>query len=242
MLRRAVLCLAIAAAPAWAEGDAITPFSTTAPGTELPAGWRPMMLPRKTPVELAIVRDDGQSVLRSRAESAFGTAAYEMRVDIGATPLLTWRWKIDHVIAGTNTSTKAGEDYAARVYVTFDLPASTLSLADRAKLKIAGAIYAMEMPTASICYVWDNRLPVGSLRASPYTDRMRTIVLRSGNEEAGKWVTEARDLDADFQAAFGAEHRGTTPAVTGIAVGNDTDQTHGVVTAWFGDFAWQARP
>jgi hypothetical protein len=31
------------------------------------------------------------------------------------------------------------------------------------------------------------------------------------------------------------------PRVTGIAVGNDTDQTGETVTAWFGDFRLEAR-
>jgi hypothetical protein len=188
------------------------------------------------------VQDDGRTVLRAHAESAFGTIAFETHVDMGAKPLLAWRWKIDHVVAGADTRTRKGDDYAARVYVTFAVPASALSVAERAKLKVAAALHGADMPTASLCYVWDNRLPVGTLRASPYTDRVRTIVLRSGNGEAGKWVSEVRDLDADFRAAFGAENPGPVPAVTGIAIGNDSDQTGDTVTAWFGDFAWQARP
>jgi Protein of unknown function (DUF3047) len=58
--------------------------------------------------------------------------------------------------------------------------------------------------------------------------------VRSGSP--GRWASESRDLDADFRAAFGAQWRKPTPRVTGIAIGNDTDQTGETVTAWFGDF------
>ena len=46
-----------------------------------------------------------------------------------------------------------------------------------------------------------------------------------------KWAKESRDVAADFKAAFGFD----APAVTGVAVGNDTDNTADNVTTWFGD-------
>jgi Protein of unknown function (DUF3047) len=242
MLRALLATLAIATTPAWSEDFAITPFSTAKPGMQLPAGWRPAMLARHRPTELVLVQDEGQVVLRVHAESAIGTAAYDMHVEMDRRPQLTWRWKIDHVVAAADTTVRGGEDFAARVYISFDVPVKSLSLVERAKLKMAKALYGVEVPTASLCYVWDNKLPPGTSRFSPYTERVRTIVLRSGGNEAGKWVTETRDVDADFRAAFGAEYHGPTPAVTGIAIGNDTDQTHESVTAWFGDFAWRVAP
>lgn len=242
MLRRLVAVLVTTIAPAWGEVGAIAPFSTATPGTQLPAGWQPMLLPRRKPSELAIVSDEGVTVLRVHADSAVGTAAFAMQAGMADRPLLSWRWKIDRVVAGADTNTRPGDDFAARVYVSFDVPAAELPLSDRAKMKLAKAIYGMDVPTASLCYVWDNRLPPGTRRWSPYSDRVRTIVLRSGNGEAGQWVSETRDLDADFRAAFGARHPGPTPAVTGIAIGNDTDQTHETATAWFGDFILKARP
>ncbi len=242
MLTRIALSLGIAAtAAASGADDAITPFSSAAPGVQLPAGWRPVMLPRLKPTALTLVADEGRTVLRARAEAAAGTAGYATRVEMGNRPLLMWRWKIDRVVAGADTNTKPGDDYAARVYVFFDVPASRLSLVDRARMKLAKAIYGVDIPAASICYVWDNRLPMGASRWSPYSDHVRTIVLRSGNAEAGNWVSETRDLDGDFQAAFGAGRPGPTPALTGLAVGNDTDQTKETATAWFGDFVWKAR-
>jgi hypothetical protein len=44
---------------------------------------------------------------------------------------------------------------------------------------------------------------------------------------------------ADFRAAFGADV--ALPPVSGIALGNDTDQTGEAVTAWFGDARFEAR-
>jgi hypothetical protein len=59
------------------------------------------------------------------------------------------------------------------------------------------------------------------------------IVLQSGPRRVGQWVSESRDVAADFRAAFGFE----APAVTGVAIGNDTDNTHERVTTWYGDIS-----
>jgi hypothetical protein len=60
-------------------------------------------------------------------------------------------------------------------------------------------------------------------------------VLESGAEHAGQWRDERRDVAADYRAAFGAQ--GKLPPVSGVAAGNDTDQTRERVDAWFGDFS-----
>jgi hypothetical protein len=54
-------------------------------------------------------------------------------------------------------------------------------------------------------------------------------------------MEERRDLEADFRAAFGSREGKAPPPVTGIAAGNDTDQTGESVTAWFGDFLLGVR-
>ena len=136
-------------------------------------------------------------------------------------------------------ATKAGDDFAARVYVFFDVPMESLTWGRRLKLRIARLVYGSEVPSAGICYVWDNSHPLGTALWNPYSDRVRTVVVESGNEAAGRWVEETRDVDADFRAAFGDQ---AAARITGIAAGNDTDQTRESASAWFGDFRLEARP
>ncbi len=216
------------------------PFSAMKPGDALPASWAPLSLPRVPPPAFALVADEGVTVLRSIANAAAGTVSHALSHDVAARPMLRWRWKVDRVVEKADLSTKAGDDFAARVYVFFDIPASSLSLGARLKVFLARNVYGAEVPTAALCYVWDNRHAPGTTAWNPYTNRVRTVVLRSG--APGAWATESRDLEADFREAFGGEWRGPVPAVTGIAIGNDTDQTGERVTAWFGDFRLQGRP
>jgi hypothetical protein len=217
-----------------AEPLAVSAFSAQSPGAPLPAPWRELVPPRAKAPSFALVDDGGVTVLRVHSEAAAGTVAHALRVGSARRPMLAWRWKVDRVVEAADLAVKSGDDFAARVYVFFDVPAAELALGERIRLAIARLVYGEALPGAAICYVWDNRHPVGASSWNPYTDRVRTVVLESGPARAGQWVDERRDLVADYRSAFGA--RAPLHDISGIAAGNDTDQTRESATAWFGDF------
>jgi hypothetical protein len=235
--------LLLAAATAFAavghEGSAIAAFSAMDPAQPIPEAWHEFKLSRLKAPDFALVRDAGTTVLRSHSSSAGGSLVHRLDVDPKEHPRLVWRWKIDHVVEHGDLLHREGDDYAARVYVMFDLPLSELPFAARAKVRLARLLHG-EVPAAAICYVWDNRQPVGTMRPNSHVENVRMIVLRSGAEGAGKWAAESRDLDADFRAAFAELTTYATPRIVAVAVGNDTDQTHESVTAWFGDVRIEA--
>ncbi|HZZ93393.1 MAG TPA: DUF3047 domain-containing protein [Usitatibacter sp.] len=221
--------------------DAIAPFSAMGPGARLPAGWRLVTLPRVPAARISLASDGGATVLHVQSEAAAGTAAHALTLDARAQPWLAWRWKVDRVVEHADLARREGDDFAARVYVFFDVPASELPWAERAKVALARLVHGAEVPAAGLCYVWDNRHAVGTIAPNPYAPHIRTFVLESGAAQAGRWVAERRDLDADFRAAFPGRP-GPVPRITGIAAGNDTDQTGESASAWFGDFRVEAGP
>jgi hypothetical protein len=232
-----VVAMAAFATAAFAVPPADGPigkFSGATVGEEIPKGWEKVTLPYGKKSEFRIVEDGPTHVLQVRSAGAFGSLAFRLSESAGKAPILSWRWKVDHVVEKAQIETKEGEDFAARVYVAFDIPESELSTGDRTKIKMAQVVQGF-VPTAAICYVWDNKHPVGTSLQSPYFTHVRTIVLQSGNGRAGKWVKESRDVEADFVAAFGAQWKGKVPKISGVITGNDTDQTGETVTAWFGD-------
>jgi hypothetical protein len=228
----ATLALAIDAAP-------LAPFSRGAPGATLPPGWEARFLQRVPRSQVALVADEGTTVLEVRSQGSAGVAAHGVRAEAGAHPILAWRWKVDRVVVTGDLTRREGDDFAARVYVFFDLPLAEVPFVDRFKIRLARLLYGEEVPTAAICYVWDNRQPPGTTAWNAYTDRVRVVVLESGAARAGRWVEARRDVAADFRAAFGSDI--AVPAVSGIALGNDTDQTGEAATARFGDVSLEAR-
>ncbi|MEO9079689.1 MAG: DUF3047 domain-containing protein [Rhodanobacter sp.] len=212
-------------------------FSDAAPGQVLPAGWKLYAMSRHhAKAQMAIVSDGSDNVFSIDANHASGAIAHML--DIPAATTLSWRWKVDHSVAKADLSKKSGDDFAARIYVFFDVPRSQLSWVQRMKLSVASRSIGHAIPTAALCYVWDNRHPVGTIAPNAYTDLVRTIVLQSGNAHAGTWQLQQRDLAADFRAAFGR----AAPRVTGIALASDTDNTGGHVNASFGDLTLTPAP
>ncbi|MEO8411845.1 MAG: DUF3047 domain-containing protein [Propionivibrio sp.] len=242
MIAATVVFGALAAAKALgvdAAATAVTRFSTTSPDASLPDGWIHQTLPNvERPNRFDLVSENGQRVLRVVSDRSASTLAFALRADAAATPWLSWRWQISHAVDGSDFRSKAGDDYAARVYVLFDLPAERLGLGDRVKMSAAKLLHGTEIPAAALCYIWGNRQAVGEAGWNAYTDRLRMLVVDSGNEHAGQWRDVARNVAADFVAAFGAP----VPPIVGIAVSADTDTTGEAVEARFGDFSLSPHP
>jgi hypothetical protein len=182
---------------------------------------------------VALVSDEGATVLRIDAAAAAGSAVHPLSADPAATPRLAWRWKVARALEGAAWGTREGDDFAARVYVAFDLPLERLGFVERTALRLARLLYGEDIPAAAICYVWAGKVPPGTSGWNPYAGRVRMVVLRSGNESAGRWMEESRDVASDFRAAFG---EGPVPRLAGVIASSDTDQTLESATAWFADF------
>jgi hypothetical protein len=216
---------AVAAAPE------VPAFSRMTPGGAV-TGWQTLKpASNANDTRYSLVPDVGKVVLKAEAESSMSGLIHPVRVDIRRYPLLRWRWKVSAPLKTADMTQKSGDDYAARIYVMFDYPAEKLSFGTRAKLRLAEALYGQRIPTAALNYIWDNRQPVDTIQPNTYTDRARMIVVRSGAAQAGQWITETRDLAADFRAAFGED----PPDIVAVALASDTDNTGEGVTAWYGD-------
>lgn len=220
-----------------ATASQVPAFSTAPAGATGINGWQHQRLPKvERANEFTIVSDEGQSVLQVRSSSS--ASSWLTRLDIDATgqPMLRWRWKVSHSLERSDLRIKQGDDYAARLYVTFELPLAQLSLADRLRIQTARLLTGNDVPAAALCYVWGHAQPAGSSGWNPYTDRVRMIVLDSGNTHAQQWRTQDRDIAQDWATAFG----GPMPRISGLAVSADTDNTGDSVEAWFGDIKFAA--
>lgn len=229
-LRTALAALLTALAlPALANTAALD-FSHAPAGNALPPGWQRYTMSRhKPPATVTVETQDGRSVVHIDADANAGAIVDRFRAAPDAT--LSWRWKIDRTVAKGDLTRRAGDDFAARVYVFFDVPTRQLSFGQRMTLSLARRLTGENLPTAAICYVWDNHHAPGTIAPNPFYAPVRTVVIESGNGKAGQWVSESRDVAADFRKAFGRE----APPITGIALAADTDNTHARTHAWFAD-------
>jgi hypothetical protein len=234
-----LLALAVAAAgpllPARAADDAaITPFSSAAPG-EPPAAWKFATLPRKNPTRYAIVDLGGTKVLKVEAEDSYGNLVHATHAHFGEQGTIAWRWRVDKLVEGADIKVRSGDDAPAKLCVFFAFDATKLPLGERTRLSIAANTTGQDVPTQTLCYVWDNKQPVDTGLINAFTKRIRFIVLQSGKDKLGQWVSQKRTLVADYQRMFSDESEGKVPEVVGVAVSADADNTHDKGLAYFGD-------
>jgi hypothetical protein len=206
--------------------------------SDLPEPWRVQQIDERiAPTQYALETWDGVTAVEAVAERSMALLGRNLAIDLEATPHLCWLWRVDAPLATADMRTKAGDDYAARVYLSFRIAPEALGLGTRAKLALARSIYGDQVPDAALNYVWDNRQPVGTMMPNAYTDRTQMIVLRSGAGDAGGWVMERRDVADDFKRAFGE-----VPAqLTGLALASDTDNTGERARAGFAEFRFVSR-
>ncbi len=242
--RQALACLGLGwtGTAAFAEPAApgqIPEFSKARLGTAVAEGWRHQTLPKVEQAnDFAIVADAGSHVLKVHSSSSASSWLARVDIDSAEKPLLQWRWKVSRSLPGSDLKTKQGDDYAARLYVLFDLPPERLSFADRLRIQTARLLSGAQIPAAAICYVWGHAQSEGSSAWNPYTDRVRMIVVDSGDSHALQWRAVQRNVRADWAEAFGGE----VPRIRGIALGSDTDNTLDRVDTWFADVRFAQTP
>lgn len=221
--------IATASSPTW-----IGRFTTAgAP----PAPWAMVTLKGEKPTSYRVTSVAGRTALEARVNDSMSLMSRPVSVDLADKPVLCWRWYVDAPVAKADMTRKSGDDYAARVYIAFDMPDNVLSGSTKLKLKLARSMFGRSVPDAAVVYVWDNKHPVGTARRSAYTDRSQLIVAESGSGRAGSWVTKRADVAADFGKAFG--NRPGKPIQ--LAVASDGDNTGSKGRAAFADIHFVAR-
>jgi hypothetical protein len=217
-LRFAAAALVCAAANTALAAELVSPAGS---GAEPPPPWRVAGLPQQSKplTRFTVVTLDKQRVLRVEANHAYGNLIHPLKEVRAGT--LAWRWRVDQPASGADLRRKSGDDAALKVCATFDMPAAQVPFVERQLLRIASSRAGEKLPTATLCYVWDEHLPQGTLLHNPFTHRVRYIVSHGTPQ---RWSEEKHDLAADFQRAFGDDTR-DVPPLTAVAIGADTDNT-----------------
>jgi len=174
---------------------------------------------------------DGVTAVEATADGSMTLLARPLNLDLDQTPVLCWLWRIDAALDRANMLQKEGDDYAARVYVAFDIPDDELKWHTRAQLALGRRIFGDQLPDGAINYIWDNQHPVGTRAANAYTSRARMRVLQSGDDKAGRWIAERRNILSDARQEFSV----TTLRATQLAIASDTDNTGETARAGFAD-------
>jgi len=196
-------------------------------GSAPQAPWHVQGLPQqgsKPLTRFSVVDVDGKRAVKIEADESYANLVHP--VNPVSSAHLAWQWRIEKPLETSDLRSRGGDDTAIKVCVFFDMPIDNMSFTDRQLLRLARSKTTDFQPTATVCYVWDTQLPVGTTLDNAFTRRVRYMVLQSGSDRLNRWVAEKRDLNADFLKLFADESK-TVPPVLGVSVGADSDNTKG---------------
>ena len=137
-----------------------------------------------------------------------------IRVDLHATPILRWQWKVLTFPTGANLQERSRSDSPAVLSVTWSSPPRVLA------------------------YAWDVTAAVGSRFHNPKQSRVNYIVVRSGTALRGQWVGERRDVAEDYRTVFGEE---ATSGPDEIELSVDSNDTRSIAETLIGPIRFTAR-
>jgi len=212
-----------------------TAFSTLRAGASL-APWTFVTLAiGKHRTRYDLVDDGGKVVLHAIADNAASALADPVRIDLHATPMVAWRWKIAGLIDDADSRQASREDAPARLVLEFDGDKAKLPLVERGIYGLARHVAGRDLPYATLMYIWSNRESVGTVIANPRTRRIEMVVASSGADGVGAWQSLLRNVHDDFVRAFGEE----PGPLTAVGVLTDSDNTDGHAEAWYGDIRFE---
>jgi hypothetical protein len=210
-------------------------FSSDRPGTGLPGGWKPLTfkkIPKQT--EYVLVKEGEQVVVKAVSEASASGLTKEVAINPKDYPIVHWRWKVENLLQHSNVSRKDGDDYPARLYITFAYDPDHVSFGRKLKYTAGRALFG-DIPIGALNYIWETKTPVGTIIENAYTDFARMIVVESGPSRVGMWVEEERNIYEDYKKAFGEE----PSLINGVAIMSDTDNTKERAVAFYGDIEFR---
>jgi hypothetical protein len=209
----------------------VTGFSGLRPDDTIPAAWQSWSLSRfKQPSRYKLIEDAGSTVVHARAQASASGMIHYLDIDPRERPLLSWRWKVMDLFP----STSSADDSPARIVVSFDGDLEKLDFSDRLFYDQFRLFTGQQLPYAALMYVWGSRTPKEGIVPNPYTSRIKIIVVESGRERLGEWLSEQRNVAADFRRAFGED----PGKIISVGILTETDAGDRPIEVYYGDLSF----
>ncbi|MGO4999903.1 DUF3047 domain-containing protein [Oceanisphaera sp. W20_SRM_FM3] len=173
-------------------------------------GWEHKRFAGDTEYRLVFDPQLQQQVVRASSRAAASGLFYEQRIDLDATPWLSWRWRVEQFPTVTKERAKLGDDFAVRVYVVVRDGWTRLS-------------------SKAISYVWAQQANAGQTWANPFAgDKAMMWALRNRQDGDG-WISEKRNIKADLRRLFGKDFR----YLDAVAIMSDADNSNSSAIGYY---------
>ena len=210
----------------------VAKFSNERAGGNLPYGWEELIFKKKKKYKkYKLIKDNDIVVLKAISKSSSSGLIKKISINPAVYPIIKWSWKITNIYKNGDATKKEGDDYPARIYITFKYDPKKLSFFEKIKYKAAKILYGEYPPIAAINYIWESKAPINTIISNPYTDRVKMIVVESGKKKLNTWVIEERNIYNDYIKAFNEK----PSFISSVAIMTDSDNTKESTISFYGD-------
>lgn len=190
--------------------------------------WEIFRVPGKQSASYSYVRHDGRDAVLAKAEASGSILRHRHRIEPDELGLVRFSWNVPN--AGANLALPQLEDVPVRVVLAFEGDRSRLSMKNAMLSELSRLLTGEEMPFATLVYSWSRVNQPGEVIVNDRTDRIRKIVVDSGDHGYNEWRSYERDIRADYRKAFGED----PGALLSVAVFTEGERNEGQLQAFYG--------
>jgi hypothetical protein len=173
-------------------------FSGIPAGEGVPLPWKIRLKEGKA--DASIASEKGGNILHLICRESSFSVERDVSLDIADSPHLSWTWKVVRAPVFGDVRKRRYNDQALQLLVAFE------------NRKV-------------ISYVWDSNAPAGTITDEslgwPLNLKIKVIVVKSGSEDMGKWITHERNIYEDYVSLFQEE----PPMLRGVRIQTNTQHT-----------------
>ena len=179
--------------------------------------WQSKKFSGQTDYKLIKLAD--KTVLSASSQASASGLVKEIKVDIKKYPYLNWSWKINNHLNIENEKIKAGDDFAARLYIV---------------INTGFMIWQKKV----INYVWANNAAKADVWENPYAgERALMLAIRNKQDNTDTWFHEKRNVYADIKTLFGESFQ----HIHAVAIMTDTDDSKTNAKSYYGDIYFSEK-
>jgi Protein of unknown function (DUF3047) len=192
--------------------------------------WEVFRVPGKQPTQYSHVKHDGREAVLAAANTSGSILRHRQRVEVAELGRVRFSWNVPPPTPAVNQSLPGLEDVPVRVVLQFEGDRGRFSAKNAMLSELSLLLTGEKLPFATLVYSWSRVDKPGDVLVNERTDRIRKLVVQSGDQGYNQWINHERDVRADYLKAFGEE----PGALLSFAVFTEGEKGEGPLQAFYG--------
>ncbi|MES2509690.1 MAG: DUF3047 domain-containing protein [Pseudomonadota bacterium] len=203
--------------------------------------WEIFRVPGKEPTRYSHVQHDGRDAVLATAEATGSILRHRQRIEAADLGRVSFSWNVPAAVPvaggkGANALLPELEDVPVRVVLAFEGDRSRFSFKNTMLNELSLLLTGEQLPFATLIYAWSRVNKPGEVVLNDRTDRIRKLIVNSGDQGYNQWLNYERDIRADYIKAYGEE----PGALLSYAVFTEGERNEGQLQAWYGPIRMHA--